>query len=477
MKHFINCCICIFFFLSSISSIAQITFQRTFGIGTYNEGRCVKQTFDGGYIIAGTESDAGNGATDFYLLKIDSVGNFKWHKTYGGTGIDRGYAVEQLADSGYAVAGYSNSNGAGGYDAFLVRVDKNGDTLWTKYYGTTDWDFVYTMTTTNDNGFILAGNSYGFGSANTATYFLKIDSSGTEQWSKSFSLLSESYINSIASSPDGFAASGYAVSSSGNEDMLVLKLNFSGDTLWKRITGAGSANEHGNGVDIGPDSSIIVGGFVVDTGNSDDYLVKLDRDGNILFEHSFPQPGQEGINDIHFQNDSFYVAAFTSSFGFGGKDSHYYLTDTFGFYTIGSTQGGIDNEVAYHIERTSDSGYILCGSSTSYTPGLQSVYVVKIDGQFQTSPPVIGVEEIPEEQQVYFHPNPFSLMTHAYLNEKFLNEPIAFSVYNMFGKCVFSSGINGININFQKGTLPAGIYLYNISTEKKLIGKGKLVIE
>src|SRR6185436_12904184 len=118
------------FLLTTLNCLGQITFQRTYGIGTYNEGRSVRQTFDGGYIIGGTESDAGNGATDMYLLKVDSLGIFQWHKTFGGSGVDRGYSVEQLSDSGYAIAGYTNSFGHGGYDGYLVRTDKNGDTLW-----------------------------------------------------------------------------------------------------------------------------------------------------------------------------------------------------------------------------------------------------------------------------------------------------------------------------------------------------------
>src|SRR5689334_22635247 len=101
---------------------AQVVFQHTYGIGTYNEGRCVKQTFDGGYIIAGTVSDAGSGGPDVCLLKVDPLGNVEWNKLFGGSNIDRGYSVEQLSDSGYAVAGYTNSLGNGGYDGYLIRT-------------------------------------------------------------------------------------------------------------------------------------------------------------------------------------------------------------------------------------------------------------------------------------------------------------------------------------------------------------------
>ena len=128
-----------------LHSFSQIKFQHTYGLGVYTEGRSVKQTLDGGYIIGGITSDAGNGATDCYLLKVDSLGNFQWHKTFGGSGIDRAYAVEQLPDSGYVLAGYTSSFGNGDYDSYLVRTNKIGDTLWTKTYGTSNWDFTYAL--------------------------------------------------------------------------------------------------------------------------------------------------------------------------------------------------------------------------------------------------------------------------------------------------------------------------------------------
>src|ERR1043165_4301428 len=158
MKQFLALVVLLF---SDTFVSGQILFQRTYGTGTYNEGRSVKQTLDGGYIIAGTVSDAGSGGPDVYLLKVDPLGNPQWNKLFGGSNIDRGYAVEQLSDSGYAVAGYTNSIGSGGYDGYMIRTDKNGDSLWTKTYGTTNWDFIYSLKKTSDNGFVLAGNSYG----------------------------------------------------------------------------------------------------------------------------------------------------------------------------------------------------------------------------------------------------------------------------------------------------------------------------
>src|SRR4030095_3353145 len=135
MKKIISVSLCLCGLLFFSTTWAQIKFQRTYGGSGHDEGRSVKQTWDGGYIIAGTTSSFGAGATDVYLLKVDSLGNFQWQKTFGGNNIDRGYSLDITSDSGFVICGYTNSFGSGGYDAYVIRTDQNGDTLWTKTYG------------------------------------------------------------------------------------------------------------------------------------------------------------------------------------------------------------------------------------------------------------------------------------------------------------------------------------------------------
>jgi hypothetical protein len=80
--------------------------------------------------------------------------------------IDIIRAIEILPDSGFIIAGYTNSFGNGGYDGWLMKIDKNGDTLWNKYVGTNDWDFFYDVALTLDSGFICTGATYGTGNGN-----------------------------------------------------------------------------------------------------------------------------------------------------------------------------------------------------------------------------------------------------------------------------------------------------------------------
>src|SRR5689334_12508218 len=104
----------VFLFLS-VHSFAQIKFKKTYGASGYDEGRCVKQTYDGGYVIAGSSSSFGAGLNDMFLMKVDSLGNPQWQRTFGGSGVDKGYSLDITSDSGFVICGYTSSIGAGGY--------------------------------------------------------------------------------------------------------------------------------------------------------------------------------------------------------------------------------------------------------------------------------------------------------------------------------------------------------------------------
>src|SRR5207244_1692053 len=125
-----------------------------------DEARSIKELPGGGYIIAGNTGSFGQGAASVYLIKTDSMGKHLWSATYGGSQNDWAYSIEVTQDSGYFVAGYSNSFGMQqqtGYDAYYFKTDKNGILQWQKTVAGEDWDFIYGSTPMADGGFILCG--------------------------------------------------------------------------------------------------------------------------------------------------------------------------------------------------------------------------------------------------------------------------------------------------------------------------------
>ncbi len=165
---------------------AQVTFSRVYGGVAQDYGKSVLQTFDGGYVLVGVTSSFGAGTVDVYLIKTDSLGVFQWQKTYGGNNVDQGYGIVQLNDSGFAICGFTNSFGLGGYDAYLIRTNSSGDTVWTRTYEGMDWDFIYSIQTTPDFGFILVGETYTNTAGMKDALIIKTDSVGNLLWKKTF---------------------------------------------------------------------------------------------------------------------------------------------------------------------------------------------------------------------------------------------------------------------------------------------------
>lgn len=108
--------------LAGGNPIPETEWGGTFGGSSLDFGEVVRQTADGGYIIAGATSSCGAGSYDVYLIKTDASGNKEWEKAIGGSSSDFAYSVEQTTDGGYIIAGATDSHGAGGGDVYLVKV-------------------------------------------------------------------------------------------------------------------------------------------------------------------------------------------------------------------------------------------------------------------------------------------------------------------------------------------------------------------
>ena len=162
----------------------NILWSKTYGGGSSDYGYSVTQTTDGGYIVAGYTNSFGAGLSDVLLVKTDANGDISWAKTYGGSSSDYGYSVIQTSDGGYIVAGYTESYGLAG-DVYLVKTDSNGNHQWSRTFGGAAKDLGWSVQQSADGGFIITGYTTSFGAGDQDFYLIKTDELGVSGCSES----------------------------------------------------------------------------------------------------------------------------------------------------------------------------------------------------------------------------------------------------------------------------------------------------
>jgi len=265
-------------YLIKTAANGDTLWTRTYG-APRGEGKSVQQTSDGGYIIAG-----GNAGwpLDIYVVKTTASGDTLWTKTYGGTDTEYCNSVQQTTDGGYIIGGVSNSFGSGNFQMYLVRTDANGDTLWSKsYVNAFSNDYAYARQT-SDGGFIIACPTY-IGPGNLDFNLVKTNSIGDTVWTKTYGSTGNDYLYSIRQTADGgFILAGSTVAvgdTTGN--IYLVKTTSTGDTLWTKNYG-GTGDDWTYYGEQTADGGYIVSGatFGDNTDSTDIFIIKTDANGN-----------------------------------------------------------------------------------------------------------------------------------------------------------------------------------------------------
>lgn len=408
MRFIFHIAVILIAFPLSVSS--QAKFQRTFGSIFIEKGLCIHQTLDKGYIIAGYCSGYGNGSSDGYLVKIDSMGNFQWERTVGGLSIDWLKSVVQTSDSGYAAVGYSNSYGiSGDYDVFFVRTDKNGNILYTKTFGGKEWDFGNSIANTNSGGFMICGSTYSYGKGNDDVYVLELNSTGDTLWTKTYGGAMNDVGNEIVKSyGNGYLISGKTNSIGiGDYDAYLLRIDAIGDTLWTRTFGD-TAYDVANSAHSNKDSTIFVAGTTYQDSikKKQGLFFKLDKDGNVIWKGIPQKVNMEFFSVNQMDDGNMVLAGETDAVPGYMMDVQIYQFHTLGWFLCGPTSGSTENEGMYYIEPTADKGMITVGYTRSYGKGMDDIYVMKLDSFCNKD---LTVKVVPTALNSHFSNNPASV--------------------------------------------------------------------
>jgi len=298
---------------------------KTYGGSGSEDARSIQQTADGGYIVAGSTASSGAGSSDAWVLKLNSNGNVTWQKTYGGSDNDYALFIQQTADGGYIVVGQTESFGAGSRDAWVLKLDSNGNVTWQKTYGGSGNEYGYSIQQTPDGGYIVAWGTASFGAGLRDAWVLKLDSNGNVTWQKAYGGSGYDFAGSIQQTADGgYIVEGYADSfGAGSYDAWVLKLDSNGNVTWQKTYG-GSGSEVANSIQQTADGGYIVVGQTdsFGAGSYDAWVLKLDSNGNVTWQKTYGGSGSEDAHSIKQPADGGYmVAGATDSFGAGSSDA------------------------------------------------------------------------------------------------------------------------------------------------------------
>lgn len=179
------------FWVIKLSAGGVLEWEKTFGGSSQDYGRAIQSTADGGCIVAGESysSDWGFGSYDAWVLKLDSSGSIEWQNTYGGGGIDNVQDIYANPDGSFVICGYTESSSAGYSDLWVLKGNTAGEIEWETTLGGYDGDSARSVRRTSDGGYIVAGNTStyrNYGAGGSDAWVVKLSSSGGVQWERAF---------------------------------------------------------------------------------------------------------------------------------------------------------------------------------------------------------------------------------------------------------------------------------------------------
>lgn len=327
-------------FVAKIDNLGQLSWIKIFGGSDHDEGYCICQTPDGGYaVLATTQSTDGDspglvggasGERDIWLIKLDANGNKLWSKTYGGPGDNEAMAISVAPDGGFIILGAATVAGADIpfhytnspflFDWFVMKTDANGNKQWLKVYGG-DGD-------EHARGSLLVSNN---------AYYLVSDSYSKDHDCQDVSWHGAS-VNTLS-------------------DVYILKLDTSGNILWSKSYGGSSWEVVHNAIYDEYDSSIVVGSASYSNdyqaqgnhGNYDSWIIKVSSNGNLKWAKMIGGVKMEETSSLLKHSNSYIVNTVSNSISLGGQDNWLFVLDTSGSIITSKLFGGSENDNGYSL--------------------------------------------------------------------------------------------------------------------------------
>ncbi len=467
------------FYVIKVDKFGDTVLANTFGSlidstavsrdGAGNEGYDVIQSKDSGYLLLGeAHGFNGTGSSDVYCIKIDKNGDYQWSKTYGGAlGSDYGFKAFQLQDAGYFFIGYTESYGLGNRDVYVIRTNSIGDTLFTKYYGSSGIDACLDGVLLQDGSFVMVG--YTFSSGGADAHVMKIDSLGAVIWEFTYGGIDDDYANGIVKTTDNsFIVTGLSRSfGAGQQDVLAFKIDSIGGLIWNKTYG-GTNNEIGKSIVSTSDGNYVITGNTRSFGQGaeDVFLMKINSLGDTIWSYTYGGISIDLAEEVEETLDKgFIIGAYTNSF----------MTFNFDAYLIKLDSMGNSNCTQRDLYFTIDTNSLIV-NSTSYASG--SGAIVKNPTTLQGNTRITvenpclltSVEEIAENKSLVLYPNPTSDKVFIEVPDNLMNETSTILVRDLSGK-IIELPISNTNslLEIEVSQLPRGLYTIQYISQDQIL--------
>ena len=490
--------------LTAKAQAPAIQWQKCIGGSASEQGFSIQLCSDGGYILAGSSQSidsniiGNHGASDYLIVKLDSIGTTQWQKCLGGSGFDVAQSIQQCSDGGYIVAGDSYSydgditnNHSYGYDDYwVVKLDTSGTIQWQKSLGGSFNDYAYSIQQCTDGGYIVAGSSNSVNGdvtthhndSTTSDYWIvKLDAAGEIQWQKSFGGSDNDEALSIQQCNDGgYIVAGFSQSTDGDVtgnhgghgDFWILKLDATGTLIWQKCLG-GSLGDVAFSIQQCSDGGYIAAGYTYSSnlnvsgnfGGDDYWVVKLSATGSLQWQKCLGGGDADFAYSVQQCADGGFIVAGSSGSiddevtgNNGSQDYWVAKLDVSGNLQWQKCLGGISSDVARSIQQCTDGGYILFGTSNSPNGdvtgnhGNGDYWVVKLAASITPT----SIAPISATQQVNIYPNPAKGLLTVKLTDK---NPRTFTITDIEGRIIKTVYITVNNSTIDISNLANGIYL------------------
>ena len=396
-------------FLASALHAQTVKFDRYYTFDNWSALRGVVQTPSGDYVSVGyniAEDSLGNESVDALLLKTDAFGDTLLVKHFGqgdtsffhlfGRNGDDGFNdIILTRDSNLVIIGVTEDFGCTNfydYDAWIIKTNFNGDTLWTKVFSYPgDTTFIpKSVIQTSDNGFLVAGAIYPFINFDERGVLLKLDSIGNMQWLKSYYNPPTQYLNGVVETIDhGFICNGgYSTSGFYNFNPLLYKVDSFGNQQWQILLTQSSGPDGGINIIKTKDSNYVATAYLrlglFDSDSVAFRVLKINNNGGIIWQKQYLTTYNGALFVGLAENNNLFIAGGVDNNQTQYVDGFIMKLDVNGDSLWYRTFGTLDYDWLLSGQQTVDGGYILSGETycCNFSPGIgwtSSTWLVKTD--------------------------------------------------------------------------------------------------